>query len=103
MSSDAKIARFGALLGLLAISSSLLLGVKVLADKILRPETITVEGWTSLMLALLFSSGILAVLLSILLEYFSLIVLHIQGKPTYFVIDRSSDQSLKQYFEQRPQ
>lgn len=99
MSSEAKVAKTGATLGLLAITASIGLAAKVLFDKMLSPESIQVEGWASLFLALLFSTGILTILLSIILEYISIIVLHIQGKPTFFVVNRDNDLALLQYFK----
>lgn len=33
-------------------------------------------------------------LLSLILEYLGVILLHSQGKPTYFMVDRSQDQAI---------
>jgi hypothetical protein len=101
MSSEAKVARIGAGIGLLAIALSILISAKVFVEKLVSPDSITVEGWTSLILTLLFSSGLLAILLSIVLEYISMIVLHIQGKPTFFVVNRDRDQLLLDYFKNK--
>jgi glycosyltransferase involved in cell wall biosynthesis len=101
MSSEAKVARIGAGIGLMAVTLSVLLGTKVFVEKLLSPDSVTVEGWTSLILTLLFSTGLLAILLSIVLEYISLIVLHIQGKPTFFVVNRDRDELLIDYFKNK--
>ena len=80
---------------------TVLLGSKILYNKFFDPESIPVQGWTSLFLTLLFFSGLLAVLSGIILEYISVILLHIQGKPTFFVVDRLSDRILLDYYKER--
>ncbi len=41
------------------------------------------------------------VVLAIILEFISVVLLHIQGKPTFFVIDRLSDRALLDYYRDR--
>ncbi len=101
VSSQTKVVRLGAAIGFTAMFIALTFGSKVLFDKLVNPETIPVQGWTSLILALLFFSGLLAVLLGVVLEYISIILLHIQGKPTFFVVDRLSDRILFDYYKDR--
>lgn len=98
VSSETKIVRLGAAIGFVAMLCSLLVGTQILISKLVDPTSIPVQGWTSLFLALLFFSGLLAILLGIVLEYISVILLHIQGKPTFFVVDRMSDQILVNYY-----
>lgn len=98
VSSETKVLRTGALFGLLAMVMAILFGGKFLIDKLFYPETIPVVGWTSLFLALMLFGGLLAVLLGIALEYLTIIMLHSQGKPTFFIVDRSSDLMLAEYF-----
>jgi hypothetical protein len=40
-------------------------------------------------------------MLGIILEFVSVILLHIQGKPTYFTVDRLSDRILLEYYKGR--
>ncbi len=101
VSSQTKVVRLGAAIGFIGMMVAGILGGKVLFDKFIQPETIPVQGWTSLILASVFFSGLLAVLLGIVLEYISVILLHIQGKPTFFVTDRLSDQILLTYYKNR--
>lgn len=101
VSSETKIVRLGAAIGFSAMVIAVLLGSKILFNKLFDPRSIPVEGWTSLFLALLFFSGLLAVLSGIILEYISVILLHIQGKPTFFVVDRLSDRILLDYYKGR--
>lgn len=101
MSSEAKVVRLGGAIGFISIFLALLLGIKIFFDKLVNPESVPVQGWTSLFLALLFFSGLLTVLVGIILEYISVIMLHIQGKPTFFVVDRLSDKILLDYYNSR--
>jgi glycosyltransferase involved in cell wall biosynthesis len=101
ISSQTKVVRLGAAIGFISISFALVMSAKTLFDKLVNPESIPVQGWASLFLAIMFFSGLLAVLLGIILEYISVILLHIQGKPTFFAVDRRSDQFLLNYFKKR--
>jgi hypothetical protein len=93
-----KVIRLGASIGLLAVLVSLIFSFRTLFLKLLDPGSIPVQGWTSLFLVSLFFGGLLALMLGIALEYISVILLHIQGKPTFFTIDRFSDQTLRSYY-----
>lgn len=98
VSSDVKVVRLGATIGFLAMSVSFLLAAFVLLSKLANPDAIPVQGWASLFLGVLFFNGLLAVLVGIVLEYLSVILLHIQGKPTFFTVDRLADKLLLEYF-----
>jgi glycosyltransferase involved in cell wall biosynthesis len=101
VSSETKIVRFGAAIGFFAMFVAVVVGAKILFNKLFYPESIPVEGWTSLFLALMFFSGLLAILSGIVLEYISVILLHIQGKPTFFVVDRLTDRFLLDYYQDK--
>lgn len=101
VSSETKVLRTGTFFGLLAMVIAVLFGGHFLINKLLYPETIPVVGWTSLFLALMLFGGLLAVLLGIALEYLTIIMLHSQGKPTFFIVDRSFDQMLAEYFRKK--
>ncbi|WP_158442390.1 glycosyltransferase [Paracoccus aminophilus] len=98
-SSQIKLLRIGALLGLIAMAFSLLAMLYFLFLKIFFPGAIEVEGWTSLFLAITFFGGLSAFMLGIILQYLSSIVLRAHGKPTFFTIDRSDDQIVTDWFE----
>lgn len=99
MSSETKALRLGAIIGFIAIGIATFVGGKILLDKLITPEAIPVQGWTSLILTVLFFSGLITVLLGVILEYISVILLHTQGKPTFFEVNRQSDLKLLQYYE----
>ena len=98
VSSETKLIRLGAIIGFIAMTIAAFIGIKILVLKLIVPESVPVQGWTSLFLALLFFGGLTAILLGIILEYLSVILLHIQGKPTFFVVDRERDSIIREYF-----
>jgi polyisoprenyl-phosphate glycosyltransferase len=100
VSSDVKVVRLGATIGFFAMSFSFLVALVVLIGKLVNPSFFPVQGWASLFLGVLFFNGLLAILIGIVLEYLSVILLHIQGKPTFFTVDRLSDDILLKYFSE---
>ncbi|WP_313352843.1 glycosyltransferase [Paracoccus sp. (in: a-proteobacteria)] len=100
-SSQIKLLRMGAILGLIAMVVSVLASIYFLTIKLLYPTEILVRGWTSLFLAIMFFGGLSAFMLGIVLQYLSSLVLKVHGKPTFFTIDRSGDAPVAQWFETR--
>ncbi len=98
LSAQVKALRFGLLLGLGGLLFGLLYGLRIVGSQLFLDVRPTVEGWSSLMVVFLFYSGIITLMLGIILEFISLLVLHIQGKPVFFIVDRSSDPRLLPYF-----
>lgn len=103
VTSSSKHLRVGALLGVGAIFGCGLLAIKTLVQKILYPESVPVPGWTSLFIGVLLLGGLTLMLLSIIIEYLTIVLLHSQGKPTFFVIDRSPDDVVMSYFRRLEQ
>jgi glycosyltransferase involved in cell wall biosynthesis len=98
VTSSSKHLRVGALLGVFAIVACLALASRALLQKVMNPESVQVPGWTSLFIGLLLLGGLTLLLLSIIIEYLTIVLLHSQGKPTFFVIDRSFDKEMVAYF-----
>jgi glycosyltransferase involved in cell wall biosynthesis len=99
MSSQVKIMRVCGLFGLIVVAGSVVGGIALFLQKLIAPETIDVGGWTSLALISIFFGGIITFLVGVVLEYLSALVLAAHGKPLFFVIDRSSDVILVDYFD----
>lgn len=99
-SSQIKLLRIGSLIGLAAMLLSVLGGVYVLVKKLIHPELIEVQGWASLILAIVFFGGLTAFMLGIALQYLSTLVLKAHGKPTFFTVDRSGDAALAKRLSQ---
>jgi undecaprenyl-phosphate 4-deoxy-4-formamido-L-arabinose transferase len=53
------------------------------------------------MLISLFFGGFITFMTALILEYISILVLSAHGKPLFFVVDRSSDKTLIEYFTKR--
>ncbi|WP_262029300.1 glycosyltransferase [Microvirga sp. Mcv34] len=99
MSSGAKITRIGGLAGLsVVILSSMAALILFVSRVFLYSEPLVTAGWTSIMLTMLFLGGTVTFLIGIVLEYLSLLVLNAHGKPIFFVVDRSTDIALAEYF-----
>jgi len=93
-SSEIAALRLGTALGLLALFTSLALGALVVLFKLARPELIQVRGWPSLIVAISFFGGLTTFLAGLALEFSASLVLGAQGRPTFFVIDRTPDDVL---------
>jgi glycosyltransferase involved in cell wall biosynthesis len=100
LSSQPKILRGGAVFGFLAMLIAMLLTGRIFYNAWFGPHKIDVRGWSSLFVGIIFFGGVSALLLGIVLEYLTNIVLHTQGKPVFFQVDRSSDVLLREYFSQ---
>jgi glycosyltransferase involved in cell wall biosynthesis len=98
VSSQAKILRVGALVGFAVMGIDFVFGLWVLVQNLIQKEPTVPRGWASLFLVVLFFGGLSISLLSVILEYLTGIVLHIQGKPTFFIIDRGSDADAAVFF-----
>ena len=99
ISSQAKALRSTALFGLLGVIVAMVFAVRALIIQTL--DSSQLEGWTSLFVAILFFGGITSLILTVILEYLTNMVLHLQGKPTFFAIDRSGDAALVEWFRNR--
>ena len=96
MSSNVKALRLGGTIGITALMTSLVAGAGTLGLWILHPELFqAVRGWLSLFLSVLFFGGMTALLAGIAVEYLSTLLRLAQGKPTFFVVDRSKDRLLE--------
>jgi len=85
--------------GLFAVS--FLGGLYFAVVRLVAPEVIGVQGWTSLLLAICMSGGLLAVMVGLCLQYLSTLVLKAHGRPAFFTIDRSGDAALAAWFAAR--
>ncbi len=98
-SSEVKILRLGAFMGLAAMVLAVLGALTAVVVRIVAPELIAVRGWTSAMVAILFFGGLNAFLAGMLLEHLSIVLMQTHGKPTFFKVNRGSDAALRAWFE----
>lgn len=99
MSSKIKLLRVGIPIGVFAFLVSTVVSLYALMRKIATLDTTVGKGWASTILAILFFGGLTVMLLGLLLEIISDIVLSINGKPTFFVVDRRKDAYLSRALE----
>ena len=100
-STQTKALRIGGFLGFLAFFLSLTYGSYIFLNAFFGWVDTEIKGWASLVVITLFIGGMSLLLISFLIEYISIILLHTQGKPTFFVVDRSTDKLLLDYFTGR--
>lgn len=98
ISSDNKLLRSGIFLGTTAVIFSIFVSIYLYYNWLISPETISVRGWVSTILILCFFGGFLSLMMGIVLEYIIFIMKHFQGKPSFFIVDRSMDKTIYQYF-----
>ena len=91
VSSQTKILRIGTVFGLLAMLFSITFGLYIFFGKLFYPGFAEVSGWTSLFLLILFFGGLISFISGISLEYIGIILLQGQGKPTFYMADRTRD------------
>jgi glycosyltransferase involved in cell wall biosynthesis len=99
LTSDFRILRFTNSLSILAFLSSVIYGAWVLYGRFFADQTIKVEGWTSLMIVILAFGSVSIFILGLIVEFLHMSMLQLQGKPSFFVVNRSSDPKLIQEVE----
>lgn len=97
-SSQLRFLALGMWIGLGLFAFSILSALYFTLVRLIAPDAIGVEGWTSLFVVLTMSAGLLAAMLGLCLQYLATLVLKAHGRPTFFTIDRSSDLKLKEWF-----
>jgi glycosyltransferase involved in cell wall biosynthesis len=97
VSSQLKVLRLGALLGITLATSSVFVAVVVCLIWLFDREAIAARGWTSLILATIFLGGASLFMIGIALEYVSVLLTRSNGHPLFFEVDRSGDAGLIDY------
>lgn len=99
ISSNTKLLRYAGLAGILAFLTSLVLMFSTIVKHFFFPESIDAHGWASLFTGILFFGGLISVIATIIAEYLMVAILHLNGKPTFYTVDRSQDVTLLEYFK----
>jgi len=94
LSTDIKVLRIGAATGAAAMLLSLLVTLYVVLARVFFPASVTASGWASVMVAVLFLGGLIALLVGMLLESTSVMLMQSHGKPTFFEVSRNNDKAL---------
>jgi glycosyltransferase involved in cell wall biosynthesis len=99
ITSDTHVLRLGIVLGGIGVASSIVVIVFTLVVVIVVAEKVIPMGWASISVAVLFFGGLISLMLGIGLEYIGNLYAQSQGKPAFFVIDRTRDFELMRWFE----
>jgi glycosyltransferase involved in cell wall biosynthesis len=94
VSSHAKAIRTVAFIGAVAVAIAVVMAARAIYLRFTDVALEAVRGWTSTFVTLLFFGGMTVFILVVMSEYLLNIVLHTQGKPTFFAVDRSGDEAL---------
>lgn len=95
-SSRMRLLRVASGIGFFALLLAVGLGASYIGARLLGVgELEQYRGWTSLFVSITFFGGLTAALLGVVLEHMSIASLQSQGRPTFFVVDRSGDALLK--------
>lgn len=100
ISSNTKLLRYAGFAGLIAFIASIALMITTVVKYFFFPGSIDVHGWPSLFTSILFFGGLLGMLSAIIAEYLMIAILHLNGKPTFYTVDRSQDKFLTRYLSE---
>ncbi len=98
VSSQVKIIRLFGLAGVVVMLLAIVGAIWLVLQRLFISSEILPPGWTSQMIATLLFGGGITFMLSLVLEYLSILVLATHGKPIFFTVDRSIDQRVADYF-----
>ena len=96
LTSDFRILRITTFLSTVTFALCIFYGAFVFYSRFLSDHPIAVQGWTSLMLVILAFGSVSVFMLGLIVEFLHMSVLQLQGKPTFFVVNRDSDYMLAQ-------
>jgi glycosyltransferase involved in cell wall biosynthesis len=98
MSSHLRVLNITTFVGAATLVLAMVCALGLVIGKIIWPDMVSVRGWASLMVSLMFFSGVNIAIIGIALQYLSTLVQRAHGRPTFFVIDRSGDRRLSRFF-----
>jgi glycosyltransferase involved in cell wall biosynthesis len=103
LTSDFRVIRLTTSLSLTTFLVAVVYAAWVLYSRFLAANPVEVEGWTSLMVVILAFGSVSVFMLGLIIEFLHMSVLQLQGKPAFFVVDRSSDSRLHEAIEKLAQ
>jgi polyisoprenyl-phosphate glycosyltransferase len=93
VSSQSNIIRVFSLVGLFSFLTGAIYGLFIVIST-LAGQYDSAPGWASVISSILFFGGLISSSIGIMLEYMGVVIGQVQGKPTYFVVDRYKDDQL---------
>lgn len=98
LTSDFRILRVTTAVSMLTFLIAAVYGGFILFSHWFTETPIEVAGWTSLMLVVLAFGGVSVFILGLIVEFLHMGMLQMQGKPTFFVVNRNTDARLVEEF-----
>lgn len=96
ISSDAKALRIGAAMGIVGVGVASIALIWFALGTIFDFRTAE-RGWLSIITAVVFFGGVLTLTTSLLSEYVLNIAQRVQGRPTFYTVNRSADVDLREW------
>jgi glycosyltransferase involved in cell wall biosynthesis len=100
VSSQSGIIRIFSIIGLFSMIIGITYGIFIVINALFGQYD-SFPGWSSLISSILFFGGLISSSVGILLEYTGVIMGQVQGKPTFFVVDRSKDTQLMKWANEK--
>lgn len=92
LTTNLRMLRFTTSLSALAFLSAVIYSGWVLYSRMFADHPVDVPGWTSLMIVILAFGSVSVFMLGLIVEFLHTSTLQLQGKPTFFVVNRASDE-----------
>ena len=99
LTSNLRTLRFTNSISAFAFLSAFIYSGWVLYSRLFADNPVDAPGWTSLMIVILAFGSVSVFMLGLIVEFLHTSTLQLQGKPTFFVVNRSSDPKLVQEVE----
>lgn len=96
LTSNFRMLRFTTSLSALSFLTAVVVSAWVFYSRIFAQNPVEVPGWTSLMIVILAFGAVSVFMLGLIAEFLHISTLQLQGKPTFFVVNRTSDPKLIQ-------
>ena len=96
LTSNLRTLRFTNSLSAFAFLGAFFYSAWVLYSRFFADKPVDVPGWTSLMIVILAFGSVSVFMLGLVVEFLHTSTLQLQGKPTFFVVNRNSDPLLVQ-------
>jgi glycosyltransferase involved in cell wall biosynthesis len=95
LTSDFRVIRLTTSLSVSFFLAAAVYAAWVLYSRFVADHPVEVQGWTSLMIVILGFGSVSIFMLGLIIEFLHMSVQQLQGKPAFFVVDRSSDRTLQ--------
>ncbi len=96
LTSNFRVLRFTNSISALSFLTAVIYSAWMFYLHLISDNPVEVPGWTSLMIVILAFGSVSVFMLGLIVEFLQISMLQLQGKPTFFVVNRASDSKLIQ-------